>query len=160
MILMKFGTAIKGDSNVADHIDWITVDSCQFGVGRSISSSGGGTDRDVSNPSFSEVTISKSTDKSSTELQYQAIQGKSLGTCEIDWVQTGADGKSQIYYMVRLHEAIVSSYSLTSGGDRPSESVSINFTKATYQYDQFTGDTKATGDKKGWDLEKNEQFTA
>lgn len=62
MILLNFETAIKGAATVDKHTDWITVDSIQFGVGRSISSVGGGSDRETSNPSFSEVTCSKNTD--------------------------------------------------------------------------------------------------
>jgi len=36
MILLKFATAIHGDSMVDGHDDWITIDSLQFGVGRAI----------------------------------------------------------------------------------------------------------------------------
>ena len=56
MILMNFDTQIKGDSVVEAHENWITVDSIQLGVGRSISSSGGGKDRDVMlSPSLLEL---------------------------------------------------------------------------------------------------------
>jgi type VI secretion system secreted protein Hcp len=158
MILIDFATKINGDSVVGDHDKWITVDSIQMGVGRSISSSGGGRDREVSNPSFSEVTCSKSTDISSADLWYQAIQGKSLGNCTIHFVQTGADGSTQIYLTIILHEAIVSSYSASSGGDRPSESFSMNYTKIEYQYDAFDGAVKANGTPKKWDLMANKAF--
>ena len=60
MILLKFATPINGESTVAGHDKWITVDSIQFGVGRGVSSVGGGGDRETSNPSFSEVTLTKS----------------------------------------------------------------------------------------------------
>ena len=35
-------------------------------------------------------------------------------------------------------------------------SVSINFTKISYQYDKFDGSKVTTGTAKKWDLEKNE----
>ena len=156
MILLNFATQIKGDSQVDKHKDWITVDSVQFGVGRSITASGGGRDRDTSNPSFSEITVSKSTDVSSSDLYFQAIAGKSLGKAEIHFIQThGTDAKGQVYLIVELEEAIISSYSASSGGERPSESVSINFTKISYQYNAYSGDKVTTGTPKKWDCIAN-----
>lgn len=159
MILLKFATTIKGDSTVADHTDWITIDSFQLGVGRGISMSGGGKDRDTSNPSFSEATLTKSTDIASADLFAQATYGKSLGKAEIHFIQTGGTGNdSQVYLKYELEDAIVSSYSISSGGDRPSESLSLNFTKIMMQYDAFSGDTKTTGTPKKWDLMANKTF--
>lgn len=159
MILLKFATAINGESTVAGHDKWITISSIQFGVGRGISSVGGGGDRETSNPSFSEVTLSKSMDVASTELFMQATCGKSLGKAEIHFLQTGgADAKGQVYLKIELEETIVSSYSVSSGGERPSESLSLNFTKISYQYDKFDGGKVVTGTPKKWDLEKNEKY--
>lgn len=159
MILLKFATAINGDSVVAGHEKWITCASVQLGVGRAISASGGGADRETSNPSFSELTISKSTDIASADLFMQAVCGKSLGKAEIHFLQTGgADKKQQVYLKIELTDAIVSSYSASSGGDRPSESISINFTQISYQYDAFSGDKITTGTPKKWDLVKNATF--
>jgi len=62
MILLKFATAINGESIVAAHDKWIHIDSVSFGVGRAITSVGGGGDRETSNPSFSEVSLTKSLD--------------------------------------------------------------------------------------------------
>ena len=159
MILLKFEKEIKGEADVADHTGWINIDSLQWGVGRSISSVGAGGDRDTSNPSFSEVTCTKSCDLASTELFIQATNGISLGKAEIHFIQTkGADQGNQVYLIVELGEAIVSSYSTSSGGDRPSESFSLNFTTFSYQYNKFDGGTKTEGEKKGWDLTKNQKL--
>lgn len=159
MILLKFATAINGDSVVDGHEKWITISSLQMGVGRAISVSGGGADRETSNPSFSEVTLTKSTDISSADLFMQSVCGKSLGKAEIHFLQTGgADKKQQVYMKIELTDAIVSSYSASSGGDRPSESFSLNFTQISYQYDAFSGDKVTTGTPKNWDLTKNATF--
>ena len=157
MILLNFATQIKGTSKVEGHTDWIAVNSMQLGVGRAIStSSDGATDRDTSNPSFSEVTFSKPTDIASADLFAQATYGKSLGKAEIHFIQTGgADKSDQVYLKIELEEAIVSAYSLSSGGDRPSESFSLNFAKISFQYDQFDGATVKTGTPKKWDLSTN-----
>jgi type VI secretion system secreted protein Hcp len=39
MILLKFEPELKGDSQTADHVGWITLDTMQWGVGRAISTS-------------------------------------------------------------------------------------------------------------------------
>lgn len=89
----------------------------------------------------------------------QSICGKSLGKAEIHFVQTGgADKKEQVYLKIELTDAIVSSYSASSGGDRPSESISLNFTQVSYQYDAFSGNDIITGTPKKWDLMANATF--
>jgi len=157
MILLNFkGKQIKGTSTVSAHTDWITIDAIQMGVGRAISTSGGGADRDTSNPSFSEITLSKATDLASSDLFMEAVCGKSLGVAEIHFIQTGgAEKKEQVFLKLELEEAIISSYSASSNGERPSETITINFTKISYQYDSFTGETVKTGTPKKWDLEAN-----
>ena len=157
MILLNFEKQIKGDSTVEAHTDWITCDSMQLGVGRSITMSGGGKDRDTSNPSFSEITLTKSSDMASSDLYYQAVCGQSLGKAEIHFLQTAGEA-TQVYLKYELTDAIVSSYSISSGGERPTESFSLNFTKITKQYDAFSGDKKATGTPKKWDLMANKPF--
>ena len=151
MILMNLAGKIKGDCTLADHKDWITCDSFQIGANRAISFSGGGADRETSKPSITEAVITKSTDMASTELFVQAICGKSLGKAEIHFVQT-ADEKMQTYLIYELEDAIVSSYHQSSGGDRPTESISLNFTKITQTYNAFSGSQVTPGTAKGWDL--------
>jgi type VI secretion system secreted protein Hcp len=162
MILLNFATPIKGDSTVDSHTDWITVDHLSWGVGRAISTSGVGKDRDTSNPSFSEVTITKSMDVASTDLFSQATCGKTLGKGTIHFIQTGgSDVKAQVYLEIELAECIISSYSLTSGGDRPTESVSISFNQITQKYTTFLdGKTPTAGQAKGWNLKTNAYITS
>lgn len=157
MILLKFEPEIKGDSTVEKHVGWIGVDSAQWGVGRSVSTTGGGNDRDTSNPSFSEVSISKMMDMASAQLFLEAAGGKSMTKATLHWLQTGgkeADG--QHYVEITLNKPIISSYSMNSGGERPSESFSISFDEFKIQYDQMDeGGTKKAGKPKGWDLKTN-----
>jgi len=156
MILLNFATKIKGTSTVSAHTDWITIDAVQMGVGRAITTSGGGADRDTSNPSFSEVTMTKATDIASADLFMEAVCGKSLGKAELHFIQTGgADKKQQVFLTVELEDAIVSSYSVSSSGERPTETISLNFTKISYKYDSFSGEKVTTGTAKKWDLEAN-----
>ncbi len=162
MILLQL-TGITGDSSISGHSGWISINSLSFGVGRGISSSTGGSDRETSTPSFSEITLSKAVDIASTNLFAQSIYGMKIGdTCTFDFIQTGGTGAEvQIYMQLILSNPIISAYSITSGGDRPSESFSINFTKIIYKYTQFkVGGTPTQADPKGFDLTTGQPATS
>jgi type VI secretion system secreted protein Hcp len=120
--------AIKGDSTAEGFIEWIELSSFQFGVGRGISSpTGGSADRESSAPSLSEITITKAQDSSTGPLVTDALQGEGV-TVIIDFVKTSA-GKLEKYMRYTLTNTMISGWSTSSGGDRPTESLSLNFTK-------------------------------
>ncbi|MGA7982386.1 MAG: type VI secretion system tube protein Hcp [Chromatiaceae bacterium] len=154
MILLNFEGKIKGDSQQDGHTDWINLHSLQLGVGRGITTSGAGKDRDTSTPSFSEVSCTKSSDIASNDLFAQSIYGKKIcDKAEVHFIQTGGEGADQVYMKYELYEPIISSYSLSSGGERPMESFAINFTKIIQKYSQFdSGGTVTQATDKGFDL--------
>ena len=159
MILLQFkGDVIKGESQVEGHPNWINVDSFQLGVGRAITASGRGSDRDTSNPSFSEATFHRATDKASPDLFFQAVCGKSLGEAKIHFTQKAEADKEQVYLEYILGDPIISSYSISSGGDRPSESFSINFVKISKKYTAFSGAKVGDQPEKKWDLVANKSY--
>lgn len=158
MILINFAKQIKGQSTVDGFKDWINVDSMQLGVGRHIAlQSGGSAKRESSSPSVSEVTFSRSSDMASPELFFQACGGVSLGTCTVHILQV-VENKPQVFVTILLEESMISSYSLSSGGDNPTDAVSVNFTKISYQYDTFDGKKVTTGTAKKWDLSQNKSY--
>ena len=157
MIFVKFERGPKGDATTDGFTDQINCDSMQFGVGRAISVGTGGVDRETSTPSFSEVTFSKSADIASTPLMAQASYGKSMGKGTVSLVNVH-EGKPQLYCQLDLHDCIVSSYSASSGGDRPVDSFSLNFTKIVYMYQQFDGDKKVADTIDGYDLKSGKTF--
>ena len=158
MIVLKFATEIKGQSTVDGHTGWINVESMQFGVGRSIAmQTGGGAKREVSSPSISEVTFSRQSDMASPELFYQACGGVSLGKCEIHLLQV-VDNKPQVFMKIELEEAIISNFSLSSGGDMPIDNFCINFSKISFEFDTFDGKKVTAGTPKKWDLSANKTY--
>jgi type VI secretion system secreted protein Hcp len=158
VILFKFATEIKGLSKVTGHEGWLNADSMAFGVGRSIPQpTGGKSKREPSPPSVSEVTFSRAADQASPELFAQACGGESLGTCTIHLIQVSGS-ETRVYLTILLEEAMVSSFSASSGGDNPMESVSVNFTKVSVQYDTFDGKKVVTGTPKKWDLAVNKPY--
>ena len=130
-IFMKFGTK-KGDVDTTQYKDWIMVHSFQFGSGRGITSANAsGQNRQGSHASVSEVTIAKALDPASLHLWRDSLDGK-LNTT-VDFSFTRADQDNSEYLHVTLTDTGVSGFSLSSGGDRPSESISLNFAKIEFK---------------------------
>ena len=135
---------IKGDATAEGHEGWIELNSCQWGVGRGISSpTGASADRESTAPSVSEITVTKDTDIGSTKMLNEAYQGEGQKVV-IDFCKTDK-GKLEVYLEITLEDCLVSGYSLSSGGDRPSESLSLNFTKIEFKNTSMK-DKNDTGD--------------
>lgn len=121
-----------------DRPDEIELLSYQFGVGRSISSSAGGR-REASNPSLSEISITKRFDKLSNRIAQLATNGVADGApYEIRFYGSGKNGESVLTLRIKLHEVLFSSYSQATadcGGGCPdmAESMTLNFTKIEIQ---------------------------
>ena len=133
---------VKGDVTEGKHKNWIEVNSFQWGVGRGISSpTGASADRESSAPSVSEITLTKSQDISTVGLLTEALQGDGV-KATIDFCRTNKD-QMDVYLTMELENVMISGYSVSSGGDRPSESISLNFTKIMVKGTQMKMDGSA-----------------
>jgi type VI secretion system secreted protein Hcp len=142
-VYVQYGD-IKGNVTAEGHTEWVDASSCQWGVGRGIGSpTGRSANREASAPSISEVVITKEMDKSSYRWLEQGLQGEGV-TCTIHFCKTDA-GKLETYAEYILDNCLVSGYSVSSGGDRPTESISINFTKIQFMFTEM-GIANATAD--------------
>lgn len=143
-IYMKYGK-LNGEVDAKGYEKWVELDSLQFGVGRGIAAagSGGGSKREASAPSLSEITVTKSFDAFSPLALKEAIGGKGEDV-KIDITRTDNSGKHVAFQKYILTECMMSGYSISSGGDRPSESMSLNFTKIDSEYIKIDQDFNAT----------------
>lgn len=126
-IYMKFGS-IPGDVTTDGYKDWIELNSFQYGVGRSVSSGAGGNTRESSAPNVSEIVVTKHFDKASAKLYQDSVAGTFDTKVEIK-MNTTTKNKTETFLTFELSDCGVSSYSLSSGGDNPMESLSLNFIK-------------------------------
>lgn len=143
-IFMKYG-AQKGEVTAEGYKEWIELSSFQWGVGRGISAGvGGGSKREASAPSVSEIVVTKTLDSFSPLALKEAIGGEGVKV-NIDLTRTDGKGKHVAYQKYVLEGTMISGYSISSGGDRPSESISLNFTKIDNEYlkvdDKFAATT-------------------
>ena len=126
------GGSIKGDTTQTKHTDWIEVASFQWGCGRSVHTPvGRAQNREASEPSVSEVTITKPFDSASVLLCQETLKPGEGKTIKVDFVRTSKEGDAT-YLQITLSEVIISGYSVSTGGDKPHESLSLNFTKIEY----------------------------
>jgi len=126
-IYMKFGD-IAGEVTTEGYKDWIELNSFQYGVGRAVSSGAGGGTRESSAPNISEIVVTKHFDKSSSKLYQNSVAGTFDTKVEIK-MNTTTKNKTETFLSFELSDCGISSYSLSSGGDAPMESLSLNFLK-------------------------------
>ena len=125
---------VDGAVTASGYEKWIPLDSMQFGVGRHIDMTvGDTTNRESSRPSFSEITVSKLSDDSSAGLFNESILNSGAKKIEIALCRTNND-KIEEYMKYTLTDALISSFSMSSGGDLPSESISISYVHLEVSY--------------------------
>jgi type VI secretion system secreted protein Hcp len=151
-IYMKFGS-IDGNVTTSGFEKWIQVNSFQWGVGRSVSLPHGSEDtREGSEPSISEVVVTKRMEKASPNLWQDATGGDFSATVTIKFTTTTKD-KVESYLEYQFENTGLSGYSVSAGSDdAPQESLSLNFSKVTWKYSAQDAKTSGTPVSVGWDL--------
>ncbi len=127
-IYMRLGDgpgAIFGDSTTRGYENWINLSSFQMGLGIGLAPDG--DDFMASRPSVSEVTVSRSFDGASLAILANLLRGRVVGQATVEFVR-GSPLGPVTYLQYELDNVIFSGLSISSGGDRPSESDSLNFT--------------------------------
>jgi len=124
---MKFGS-IDGPVTTKGFKNWVELNSFQYGLSRGVTSGAGGSTRESSHPSVSEIVVTKHYDTASPNLYQNSVAGNLDATVHIKMTQTTKMG-TDTYLSYELTKCGVSSYSLSSGGDKPMESMSLNFLK-------------------------------
>jgi type VI secretion system secreted protein Hcp len=147
---------VDGESKDDKHKGEIDIQSWSWGATQagSMAAGGGGGAGKVSMQDFS---FTKSIDKSSPKLFEALATGKHLKE-----VKLTLRGSSSVEYLtITLTDVLVSSYSTggSSGDDRPTESVSLNFAQIKMSYVEQDASGKAgAATEFGWDLKKNTKY--
>jgi len=154
-IFLNFnGNKPKGNVTADGYEGWIKLDDFQFAISRGISMESGNTsNREVTYPDISEVTISKVMDGASTGLFKEALTGAKGCTVLIDIVKTGAD-KIEKYVAYEFEECLLSNYEMEAySSSAPVENISISFAKITMSYTAGDRTNKgSTPERVGYDL--------
>lgn len=95
------------------------------------------------------LVILRTYDKASPQLAKACATGQHIKSAKLFVRKAGKEQHE--YYVVELKDVVISGYSISSGGDRPTESLSLNFTKVEYK--SASKEDKAL--VAGWDLKQN-----
>src|SRR5690349_2810657 len=125
---MKYGD-IKGAVTTDGFKDWIELTTFNWGVTRAVGSAARSpTSREGTEPELHEITVTKMTDVASPKLFLDSVGGKLDNKVTISFTTT-AKGKVEKYLTYELEDTGLSHYSLSSSGDMPMETLSLNFVK-------------------------------
>jgi type VI secretion system secreted protein Hcp len=155
-VFIKMGTITGEVTSPKNYAGYIALDSFQWNATRAITTGGGGgSGRQLGIPSISEILISKKVDKASTGIFLNAVGPTTIPTVTLDVVNTST---SLVFYRLSLSEVLVSkqAHSGAPGADRPSEEISLNFTKI--KIETFDADGKTVSGFATWDLTTNTKF--
>jgi type VI secretion system secreted protein Hcp len=157
-IYLQYGS-IAGEVTTTGYEKYIEVQSYQWGAGRAVSMPHGGgvSKRESSDPSLSEVTFTKQLDATSTLLLQQCLVGEMDTTAKVVFTRTKAGGETEPFLQYTLTNCAITGYSVSSGGDRPNESLSINFTKIEMKYTAYDVKGKGTPSVFTYDLETRQK---
>ncbi len=150
-IYMKYGS-IKGAVTTEGFKDWIELHSFQWGTGRGIASAArSATSREHSEPSLSEITVTKRMDVSSPKLFLDSVAGELNNKVTIKFTTT-TKNKVETFLTYELENTGLSGYSISSGGDMPTESLTLNYTKISNTFIGTDPATQGTPETVGYDL--------
>jgi len=151
---MQYGDLL-GDVTEATHTNWIELNSVNWGVNRPVSNpAGSATARVVSAPRFSELVVVKDEDNVTIPLIQESLGGEPK-LVKIDFVRTNQD-RMEVYYSIQLTETLITGLSQGSGGDRPTESLTLNFTQISFHGTQMDADGSSTSPANyGWNVTNN-----
>jgi type VI secretion system secreted protein Hcp len=116
-------------------------DILAWGFTAQSAASGHGISGGEAKPKLGDLRIVKSQDKSTPKLALACANGVHFPKATL-YVRKSGGGQA---LTLTLTNALISSYSMSSGGDRPTESLTINFTKIEFQYtkqDKTPSDSK------------------
>ena len=148
---MLFGS-VAGDVTTKGFETWTELQSFQWGVGRGVASAmSGAMSREASVPSISEIVVSKRMDAASPALWTDSVAGMFNTAVTITFTTTSA-GATEKFLSYELTDCGLSGYSISSGGEMPQESLSLNFAKISWTLTPVKADGSGTPITQGYDL--------
>ena len=113
----------------ATHTNHIAISSFQWGMGVAAPPPTGGT---PGTPNLSDISMSKQTDKYTVPLLKNSFKTTKVLRAVVYFTDVNAtSGLAFDYLEITLRNVVITGYSFSSGGDNPSESLTLNYTALT-----------------------------
>lgn len=134
-LFLKYGN-ITGDVTTAGYVGDIELNSFSLSVSRAVSNpTGGSSQRETSAPLFSDAALEAPSSSADVPLFSQALQGE--GQNASIFITQTIQGNVVTFAEWDFTNTLIDSFSTASDGDRPEDSLSLNFTKVTYKWSNF-----------------------
>ncbi len=117
---------IKGEVTLIDYPGWVELSSLQFGVTNTAAPAGGGSG--TGKPSASDINLTKTLDTVIVPVLRDLLVGATLSPVLIAFTSVDADATTE-YLRYTASGVVLTGYSLATGGARPTESLSLHFSK-------------------------------
>lgn len=139
---------IKGESTSAQGKDMIEIHSFNHGVSMPLTAGPSNTSRASGRCVHQDMTITKYVDLASPTLNLKCCAGEDIKSIKVHiWKADKADAPVE-YITYTMESCIVTSVSVSGGsGDQPLETVTFNYKKITWDYNQQL--QPSPGGKKG-----------
>ena len=146
---------VQGESQVLGFEKQIELASFQFGVSNPVQM---GDEKVKGKPTFSELTVTKRLDRASPALMLRTATMAAFPTARVRVTKSSEAGESTVlrYCFTNVQ---VTSFSQSSGGDIPTESVALSYGTIVQSYtEQAGGGSKGGVFTSGWDVIGDLQF--
>ena len=156
VLLMKMDPAIDGTSTMDKFSKQIELLSFSHGVAMQITGDISNTERTSGKPNHQDFTITKYLDQSSPKLNEACCKGDNFASVE---VVVGRNDKGAVIPLIKytLKNVVISSVSIGGGGgDKPVETVTMNYNHITWDFHTQKAEGAEAGHIPGkWDLAQN-----
>ncbi len=139
---------VDGEAKDRDRGGWSDILSFSHGISRPMTAGATGATRQRGDVTLGDLVVVKELDKSSPKLMEALTTGNIFPSITLDVARSSSDGGRTTYLQWELTNVMVTNYRVggaTSGDDRPTETISLNYEeiKVTYtEQDAATGATK------------------
>lgn len=144
---------IEGTATDDQHQKWIEIQSYSWGVSQSASVAQSTAGR----ASLQDISVVKEMDGSSAKIAEECAKGTHFDEVKLDVCRATGEGKQTTFMQYILNDVVVSSYSVSGGGDGyPMESVTLNYGKIKWEFTKVDPKGNPAGKlAAGWDAKSN-----
>lgn len=149
-IFMKY-EGVDGESDVRGRKGYMELQSFAWGVSRAPTTARGDARGDAE-VMAQEVILTRTQDSVTALLVDEVVTNAFDRTVDIEFIRTGPNNKPITYLKVSLRDAGLSGYQVASGGDIPTESMTIRYNAVTIASYKTGDDLNAVPNTSGYDI--------
>ena len=152
-IILDMGPDVRGESTRGNYAGKIELLSFSHGVAMQITGDISSSERTSGRPIHQDLTVTKYLDNASPVLNQSCCEGKSFPQVDIIIGRDDHGGRVAELMRYTLKNVLISSVSIGGGGgDRPVETLTLNYTEIKWKYTSQKPGDSAEG---RWNLSTN-----